>query len=81
MAMPPLQPFPPMPPAKPPYKDKPLIGSIAMMLLSAASIYFGIPLSDDGIQGIMELLGEGVLAISGIFAAVRALILRKRSSA
>lgn len=73
-------PLPPMPPARPPYKDRPLIGSIAMMLLSAASIYFGVPLSDSGIQSIMELLAEGVMAASGIFAAVRALVLRRREN-
>lgn len=68
---------PPMPPARPPYKDRPLIVSIAMTILSAIAAVHGIPIGDPGLTQLMDLVVQGLLGLSGLATAVRAIALRK----
>lgn len=61
-------------------KDRPLWLSIALAVLSAAASYYGLPIGGPEAQQLVELITQGLLGLSGIFAAVRAIILRKQAA-
>jgi len=59
-------------------RDRPLWASIALAVLSGAAALYGIPFGDAEVQALVELINQGLLGISAIVAAVRALWLRRQ---
>ncbi len=60
--------------------DRPMWASVAAMVVSLAAAVYGIPVGDVEIQALLELVSQGVVAVSGVLAAVRAIVVARRGS-
>ena len=59
--------------------DPVFLGSLGSLLLSAAALYFGVPLSDPALIALGEQVSMGALLVSGIVAGVRTLAARQKA--